>query len=218
MYEYVSDREFLSRIRTEAGEILQDLCHNLKVDYDIGARFFMVGSGARRLITRNANQPVDLDYNLEIVRCEDFEDCRYLKECVRKSFDKALRARGLYWGNCQDSTAVLTAKRLSRGLDARNQYAIDVCIVMQDDGHYHRLIHKKTAFICDDKYYWNIAPHSRKLKEKADYIRKHGKWELVRDQYLRLKNHYLTQNDHDHPSFICYIEAVNNVYNSRKHW
>ena len=98
------------------------------------------------------------------------------------------------------------------------RYAIDVCIVMQDDGHYHRLIHKKTGFTFSDEYYWNIAPHSRKLKEKADYIRKHGKWELVRDQYLRLKNHYLTQNDHDHPSFICYIEAVNNVYNSRKHW
>lgn len=216
MYEYVSDREFLSRIRTEAGEILQDLCHNLKVDYDIGARFFMVGSGARRLITRNANQPVDLDYNLEIVRCEDFDDCRYLKECVRKSFDKVLRAHG--WWTCQDSTSVLTAKRQLYTITAPVRYAIDVCIVMQDDGHYHRLIHKKTGFTFSDEYYWNIAPHSRKLKEKADYIRKHGKWELVRDQYLRLKNHYLTQNDHDHPSFICYIEAVNNVYNSRKHW
>ena len=216
MYEYVSDREFLSRIRTEAGEILQDLCHNLKVDHDIGARFFMVGSGARRLITRNANQPVDLDYNLEIVRCEDFDDCRYLKECVRKSFDKVLRAHG--WWTCQDSTSVLTAKRQLYTITAPVRYAIDVCIVMQDDGHYHRLIHKKTGFTFSDEYYWNIAPHSRKLKEKADYIRKHGKWELVRDQYLRLKNHYLTQNDHDHPSFICYIEAVNNVYISRKHW
>jgi hypothetical protein len=216
MYEYVSDREFLSRIRTEAGEILQDLCHNLKVDHDIGARFFMVGSGARRLITRNANQPVDLDYNLEIVRCEDFEDCRYLKECVRKSFDKVLLAHG--WWNCQDSTAVLTAKRLSRGLDARNQYAIDVCIVMQDDGHYHRLIHKKTGSTFYDEYYWNIAPHSRELRKKVVHIKQCGKWALVRDQYLRLKNLYLTQNDHDHPSFICYIEAVNNVYNSRKHW
>ena len=217
MYEYVSDREFLSRIRREAGEILQDLCHNLKVDHDIGARFFMVGSGARRLITRNGNQPVDLDYNLEIVRCEDFEDCRYLKECVRKSFDKVLRTHG--WLSCQDSTAVLTAKRLSGHFDTRNQYAIDVCIVMQDQkGHYHRLIHQKTGISYLDTYYWNIAPHSRDLKKKADYIRKRGKWELVRDQYLRLKNHYLTQNDHDHPSFICYTEAVNNVYNSRKHW
>ena len=216
MYEYVSDREFLSRIRREAGEILQDLCHNLKVDHDIGARFFMVGSGARRLITRNGNQPVDLDYNLEIVRCEDFDDCRYLKESVRKSFDKVLRAHG--WLSCQDSTAVLTAKRLSGHFDTRNQYAIDVCIVMQDDGHYHRLIHQKTGISYLDTYYWNIAPHSRDLKKKADYIRKRGKWELVRDQYLRLKNRYLTQNDYNHPSFICYTEAVNNVYNSRKHW
>ena len=217
MYEYVSDREFLSRIRTEAGEILQDLCHNLKVDHDIGARFFMVGSGKRRLITRNANQPVDLDYNLEIVRCEDFEDCRYLKECVRKSFDKVLRAHG--WLSCQDSTAVLTAKHPYRDFNPRNQYAIDVCIVMQDeDGRYHRLIHKKTGWVCKDEYYWNIAPHSRELRKKVVHIKECGKWELVRDQYLRLKNHYLTQNDHDHPSFICYIEAVNNVYNSRKHW
>ena len=218
MYEYVSDREFLSRIRTEAGEILQDLCHNLKVDHDIGARFFMVGSGARRLITRNANQPVDLDYNLEIVRCEDFEDCRYLKECVRKSFDKVLRARGLYWGNCQDSTSVLTAKRQMYFVTDPAKYGIDVCIIMQDDGHYHRLIHKKAHWPCDDEYYWNIGPDSRALKEKEAYIRKHGKWEQVRDQYLYLKNLYLSRDDHNHPSFICYIEAVNNVYSRRKHW
>ena len=216
MYEYVSDREFLSRIRTEAGEILQDLCHNLKVDHDIGARFFMVGSGARRLITRNANQPVDLDYNLEILRCEDFEDCRYLKECVRKSFDKVLRAHG--WWTCQDSTSVLTAKRQMYFVTDPAKYGIDVCIIMQDDGHYHRLIHKKAHWPCDDEYYWNIGPNSRELKEKEEYIRKHGKWELVRSQYLDLKNLYLTRNDHNHPSFICYIEAVNNVYNSRKHW
>ena len=216
MYDYVCDREFLSRIRTEAVKLMQQLCHTLKADYDIGARPFMVGSAKRGLITQNANQPVDLDYNLEIVRCEDFDDCRYLKECVRKSFDKVLRAHG--WLSCQDSTSVLTAKRQLYTITAPVRYAIDVCIVMQDDGHYHRLIHKKTGFTFSDEYYWNIAPHSRKLKEKADYIRKHGIWELVRDQYLRLKIHYLTQNDHDHPSFICYIESVNNVYNSRKHW
>ena len=37
-------------------------------------------------------------------------------------------------------------------------------------------------------------------------------------QYLNIKNRYLRQNDHDHPSFICYIEAVNNVYNARMSW
>ena len=28
----------------------------------------------------------------------------------------------------------------------------------------------------------------------------------------------LLKYDYNHSSFICYIEAVNNVYNSRKHW
>lgn len=68
------------------------------------------------------------------------------------------------------------------------------------------------------KYFWNQAPNSRRLKEKADYIKSKGKWALVREQYKRIKNKYLTSNDYNHSSFICYIEAVNNVYNSRKHW
>ena len=34
----------------------------------------------------------------------------------------------------------------------------------------------------------------------------------------KLVNQYLTSNDYNHSSFICYIEVVNNVYNSRKHW
>ena len=53
---------------------------------------------------------------------------------------------------------------------------------------------------------------------RAKYIKEKGKWTLVREQYLKIKKQYLTSNDYNHSSFICYIEAVNNVYNSRKHW
>ncbi|MFR8844298.1 MAG: hypothetical protein ACLVGL_04135 [Waltera sp.] len=55
---------------------------------------------------QNASLSIDLDYNLEIVRCEDFEDRRNLKECARKSFNKALNERDL--GDCEDSTSSLT--------------------------------------------------------------------------------------------------------------
>lgn len=68
------------------------------------------------------------------------------------------------------------------------------------------------------RYYWNKAPQSKNINDKVHYIKRNGKWELVREQYMNIKNRYLTQNDNNHPSFICYIEAVNNVYNSRKHW
>ena len=74
MYKYVEDKQFLSRMRSLCGEIMQDLCHTLKEEYDIGASFYLVGSGARNLILQNANQPIDLDYNLEITRIDDWED------------------------------------------------------------------------------------------------------------------------------------------------
>ena len=218
MYHYLDDKEFLHKMRALSGEIMQKMCHYLKADYDIGANFYLVGSGARNLILQNANESVDLDYNLEIVRCEDFEDCSYLKEGVRKTFDKCLREH--YLRDCEDSTSSLTSKLIY--LEGRNNtgFSIDVCITVRDtEDNYYRLIHEKTGLVSDDNYYWNMAPQSKKLKKKVDFIKECGKWELVRKQYLNIKNKYLSRNESmSHSSFVCYIEAVNNVYNSRNHW
>lgn len=217
MYEYVDDKQFLSRMRSLCGDIMQDLCHTLKEEYDIGSSFSLVGSGARNLILQNSNQPIDLDYNLEITRIDDWENCRNIKECVRKAFNIVLREYGL--SDCQDSTSVLTTGKLHFSNGNDTGFSIDVCIVCEDtDGNYHRLIHEKTGFTCYDRYFWNQAPHSRGIKEKADYIKSNGKWALVREQYKKIKNKYLTSNDYNHSSFICYIEAINNVYNSRGYW
>lgn len=217
MYEYVDDKQFLSRMRSLWGDIMQDLCHTLKKEYDIGSSFYLVGSGARNLILQNSNQPIDLDYNLEITRIDDRKDCRNIKECVRKAFNKVLRKYG--WSDCEDSTSSLTTKKryFSNGNDT--EFSIDVCIVCEDvDGNYYRLIHEKTGFTYCDRYFWNQAPHSKRLKEKTDYIKSNGKWALVREQYKAIKNRYLTSNNYNHSSFICYIEAVNNVYNSKGYW
>lgn len=217
MYHYVEDKEFVSRMRSLCGNIMQDLCHTLKEEYDIGATFYLVGSGARNLIMQNASESIDLDYNLEIVRCEDYEDCRHIKECVRKAFNIVLNDYRL--SDCQDSTSSLTTSKMWLTDIVHTQFSIDVCIVTTDThGNLHRLIHEKTGWINNDKYYWNIAPHSKNVLMKAQYIKEHGKWQKVREQYKAIKNKYLQQNDHNHPSFICYIEAINNVYNSRNSW
>lgn len=216
MYHYYEDQDFLSRMRAEAGSIMQELCHQLKEEYDIGATFYLVGSGAKKLVTQNAGNPIDLDYNLEILRCEDVSNGKALKDAVKQSFDKVLCKHG--WLSAQDSTSVLTARKRIDYFGAPS-FSIDVCITMRDeDGNYHRLIHEKTGILCYDRWFWNEMPHSARLREKADYIKKQGKWHLVREQYLNIKNRYLTRNDHDHPSFVCYVEAVSNVYNGRRHW
>ena len=217
MYHYLDDKEFLHKMRALSGEIMQMVCHCLKEDYDIGANIYLVGSGARNLILQNEGNPVDLDYNLEIVRCEDFEDCRFLKESTRKSFNNVLREYRLQ--DCEDSTSSLTSKLIQFNSGNKTEFSIDICITVRDDkDNYHRLIHEKTGWTLNDRYFWNIAPHSKDLKKKVEHIKKCGKWELVREQYLRIKNRYLSANDQDHPSFVCYAEAVNNVYNSRNCW
>ena len=138
MFDYVEDKEYLSRVRSVCGEIMQDFCHTLKEDYDIGSTFYLVGSGAKNLIVQNASQPIDLDYNLEIVRCEDFEDCRKLKECARKAFNKALSMNG--WDDCEDSTSSLTTERRHFTQGNQTLFSIDVCIVVTDTN-----LHSKTA-------------------------------------------------------------------------
>lgn len=216
MYEYVKDKQFLSRMRSLCGEIIQDLCHTLKEECDIGAVCYLVGSGARNLITQNANRPIDLDYNLEIVRIDDYEKCRDIKESVRKAFNIVLREHG--WSDCQDSTSSLTTEKRHFTEENNTEFSIDVCIVRRDTkDNYYRLIHKKTGWTSLDKYCWEQAPNSAKVRQKAECIKRNGKWTLVREQYLKIKNQYLTSNDYNHSSFICYIEAVNNVYNSKKH-
>lgn len=195
-------------MRALSGEIMQTFCHILKEEYDIGANFYLVGSGARNLILQNASEPVDLDYNLEIVRCTDIKDGRTIKESARKAFNQALNNYG--WSDCEDSTSSLTTELRYFTQGNPTEFSIDVCIVFTDkNGYIHRLIHDK--FI--DRYYWNIAPNSQNIRKKAEYIKANGKWELVRNQYKDIKNRYLHYNDHNHPSFICYIEALNNVYN-----
>ena len=63
-----------------------------------------------------------------------------------------------------------------------------------------------------------MATKSKELKRKVAYIKEHSRWQMVREHYLKIKNRYLTQNDNNHPSFVCYVESVNDVYNTRNQW
>lgn len=213
MYEYVDDKKTLGEIRSLCGHMMQDLCHTLKEKYNIGASFSLVGSGARNLVLQNKNEPIDLDYNLEIIKTDDFKNCCHIKECARKAFDKVLNK--YHWRSCKDSTSSLTTERRYLPNNKSMLFSMDVCIVYRDTkDNYHRLIHQKLGTLFRDNYFWNQEPNSSELKKKSKYIKNKGKWQRVREEYKQIKNRYLTSNNHSHPSFKCYIEAVNNVYNS----
>lgn len=215
MYRYVEDKEFLKRAQRCCSEMMKELEEELR-NVDINSQFFLVGSGGRNMITQNANKPIDFDYNLNILDCDDFNDCRYIKREVMKAMNIVMKNNGLY--DVDDSKSVISTKRIYFTDTPDIKFSMDICIVtVGDKGHWLRLIHEKNMNSYYDRYYWNEAPNSNKYKDKAKKIKTiPGAWNKVRDRYLDIKNFYLRRNDYNHPSFVCFIEAVNEVYNEMR--
>ena len=97
------------------------------------------------------------------------------------------------------------------------EFSFDVAITTKNkNGNYMRLIHNKNVYaLGSDQYTWNEVPNSHQVKDRADKLKRAGLWQKVRDRYLEKKNMYLFRQDHNHPSFVVYVEAVNEVYNER---
>ena len=206
MYEYVTDAE-VSEYRSYCAEVLTELRDRL-LDKDINTQFILVGSGARNMVMRNGNGPFDLDYNLRILDMPDtyWNNLRSLKDLVRNELNYIVRHT--WFSDGKDLTSVITAI-LRNG--AGVEFKFDIAIIAEnDEGNLCRLIHDKRVW--PERFYWNEVPKSHDVKAKADVIKKKGKWGDVRDKYYDLKNMYLERQDYDHPSFVCYIEAVNAIY------
>ncbi len=212
MYDYVRDKEYLKRTYRCCSDIVNQLVQHLK-KYGIESRMSLVGSGGRNMVTQNANEAIDFDFNLEIISCESFSirDGRKLKEKIQKAFNEVLKRNDL--NDCEDSTSALTTKKIFWQKGNKTPFKIDVCIIWVDScGRVNRLIHQKTGITWMDSYYWNEAGNSQKIWEREHYIKVNNCWKDVRDIYLKKKNLYLTRNEYDKSSFVCFIEAVNEVY------
>ena len=211
MYQYVS-RDALSGVRSCCSDLINQLKQRINNDGELKVTAYLVGSGARNMVTQNANEPIDLDYNLEILS-PHFPgwgwDGQRIKEYIKEQFDDILCANN--WGYCQDSTSVLTtAQRSLKGV----RFSIDLAILCQDNhGYYHRLIHAKTGSTDRDQWYWNQVPDSRGLDKRVKQLKECHLWNEVRDAYLDKKNLYLRRQEQEqHPSFNVYIEAVKEVH------
>lgn len=213
MYHYIQDKNFLKRMKGTCCDIVNQLVQSINNDSVMTVKACIVGSGAKNLITQNENEPIDLDYNLCIVSAKSINimDGYEIKEYVRKQFNKVLYSNG--WNDCQDSTSAFTTEKRFFKKGNKTEFSIDVAITCRYNNSWQRLIHQKTGFVNLDRYYWNEVQDSGKLEEKVRIIKSEKLWNKVRRIYLEKKNFYLCRNDHDHPSFIVYVEAVNQIYN-----
>lgn len=209
MYHWVNDKEYLKNTYSICADIVNQLVQELKNE-GIIASMNVVGSRKRNMITQNKNEPIDYDFNLLIENGRN-NDAGALKEKIRKAFNRVLAANR--WGDCEDSTSALTTEQRVMRTGNKTPFSIDVCIVSYNHiGELQRLIHQKTGCVAFDQYYWNVVPNSQELWKKEETL-KPDYWIDVRETYLEKKNMYLKRQDNNHPSFVCYFEAVNEVYN-----
>lgn len=212
MYHFIEDKKFLGRVKRLCSEIVNQLVQEINKGDFLKVKAYLVGSGAKNLITQNNNNPIDLDYNLVIIESNcDINNGKEIKEYVRKVFNDVLNRND--WGDCQDSRSALTTKKRQFIEGNKTLFSIDLAIITRDGkDNLYRLIHKKTGFIFQDEWYWNKVPKSKGLNKRIKWLKANNKWVELRDTYLDKKNMYLQRNDYDHPSFICYIESVNEIY------
>lgn len=213
MYDWIKDKKFLGKMKRLCSDIVNQLVQEINKDDRMSVRAFLVGSGARNLFTQNGNQPIDLDYNLEIMDYDyyDFRNGREIKEYIRKKFNIVLEKND--FSDCKDSTSALTKEKIHFTQGNQTEFSIDICIVKQDIYGWYRLIHNKYGNIYFDRYSWEKARDSKGLDDRVKWLKNNDLWEEVRETYLHKKNMYRARPyDHHHPSFIVYIESVNEVY------
>lgn len=211
MYHYVENKEFLKEAHELCRKILNKVV-GILLNKGISSQAVLVGSGGRNMVTQNGNGDVDFDFNLLIQKCNFIKDCKRIKNIVRKACNEVMKSFG--YQDVKDSTSCITTCKMSLKEYQNIKFSIDLCVVRKDeDDAWHRLIHDKASNPQKDRYFWNIAPNSSAIASKAQRIKKAGAWSKVRQRYLEIKNRYLKKQDTNHLSFICYIEAVNEIYN-----
>ncbi len=210
MYHYIEDKDFLKKMKRLCGDIVNQLVQRINNDSVMEVNACLIGSGAKNLITQNAAESIDLDYNLCILRCSPSLNEDDIKDYVMEQFNVILKQHG--WGNCQDSTSALTTKKWYFAKGNPTPFKIDLAIVRETPDGRQRLIHEKTGWVCYDRWYWNETRDSRGLQEKVHAIKQEELWPEVRERYLDKKNMYLRRQDQDHPSFVVYIETINEIY------
>lgn len=213
MYKLVDEAE-CKKYRSDCSATLKQVRSILR-EKGITSQFTLVGSGARNMVTRDGNGPFDLDYNLEIIKALDeyWNDLHHLKGTVRVALDKAIGIKSCF-SESQDSTSCLTAL-LHFDDEPSVKFSFDVAIVTKNSkGSLCRLLQNKNGFgIGNDQYVWNEVPDSHDIAQKVWQLKTERLWLEVRKRYVDLKNMYLSRQDKSHPSFIIYVEAVNQVYN-----
>lgn len=106
-YKYVTNSD-VSPFRTFCSDKMNQIKQFLKSEHDLNSNFYLIGSGAKNLVTQNENEPFDLDYNIEIYNLNmTSKNAKIVKETIMSFLNEILENSP--FSDSQDSTSVITS-------------------------------------------------------------------------------------------------------------
>ena len=211
-YEFVSRKDCKNPLQRTCN-IIQLTVKNLK-SKGIKANYYVIGSASDRnlvtcIVIDGKKQPIDIDINLEVdlhTVPTKYKQLGLLKELIRSEINKAIKDCGEKFSDGQNSSSVITSILYDNKKNIL--FSFDVGIVSRNkNNELQRLVLNKKS----NSYTWNVVFGSSNLGEKAKFIKSNEDWLKLRSVYLKFKNKYI--NDENHPSYVCYKMAVEEVYN-----
>lgn len=209
-YEYVSKREY-QPVREELEEIIKKVQNLVRDKFTF--QFALVGSGKKKLITREigGNKGFDFDYNLILNNPDDEHYWKpdFAKQTLMKAFNEAVK--NTKYDFPEDSKTAITIK-VKDTKNCKIIHSCDFAIIYypnDDDSNYFKYVrHDKK----NNVYTWEIRNCSRYYDDNINWLKENVEnyWKLIKDEYLKVKNSNRDINKH---SFQLYLEAINNLVN-----
>lgn len=194
------DQKICKELRIECEKILIAV-QELVSEY-FTFQFFLIGSGERRLVTRNGNGPFDLDYNLILMKDKKglVNNPKRIKEIFLNAFNDVNPNLGFSFA--KNSTSVITSNLKYGDLP----FSFDCAIMCEgNNGNMYKIVYDKP-----DNYLWNEIKHTKGFNAKYKFLISKGLFSNVRDLYIEKKNEYLSKGI-KMSSFSVLAETVNEM-------
>lgn len=202
-FQYVPRSEYLP-VKKELEKLINEVQDEVREHFTFS--FTYVGSTHRKLITSelNGNTGYDFDVNIHVNDEEEEYSAEEIRTIIREAFNRHVRQYG--YDYCEDSTRVLTIKRKDF-FRSKIISSCDFAIVFDcNDGRQQYIHFNKNQRTYD----WEYLPMSNsELETRAEWIRKNGHWNDVRELYLDKKK---CNDNPDKRSRSLYAETINEVY------
>ncbi len=214
MYVYVSKKECAPHKR-EIEEIIRQAQRVMKERHNTTFQYKLIGSGSKHLVTKieNDNKGYDFDYNLILQKPDLWNDPKKLKQQFMNAFREAVK--GTPYSPPEDSTSSITIKVIDQK-NSRIIRSCDLAIIYYEDDKKPNKGYKYLRNWKNGRYSFELRKLSVNIDAKLDEIKEDDNgWNMVREEYLNLKNQ---NKDINKKSFILYLESINNVHNQLKQY